>query len=345
MPVHLLTSPADLDRYEVWLKDSGLGNLWQSLEHKAYLEALGTEVRIYTSEDNGHPVDRSLSAGGIRASALVMIDRTTGGYCTWEIPRGPLCEVENGKRKTENFMKSLIETIIEDAKNNKCLALYVSPPNQEFFIHFPLSTFRSSRRLVHCEATRIIDLTLSEEEILSQMKQKGRYNIKVARKSGVTVKESTDIDAFYDLVQHTGKRDGFVSLSKKKYQAFLDHLPGSFLLLAYDKQTEPIAGVLSVIWGKRLIYYYGASNHAQRAKMAPYLLQWESMCIGKAKGCTEYDLLGIAPENANPDHPWTGISSFKEKFGGEVVTYPKEKMIVLKPMMYHLLRMKRAILG
>jgi lipid II:glycine glycyltransferase (peptidoglycan interpeptide bridge formation enzyme) len=69
------------------------------------------------------------------------------------------------------------------------------------------------------------------------------------------------------------------------------------------------------------------------------------MCIGKAKGCTEYDLLGIAPENANPDHPWTGISSFKEKFGGEVVTYPKEKMIVLKPMMYHLLRMKRAILG
>ena len=331
MPVHLLTSPADLDRYEVWLKDSGLGNLWQSLEHKAYLEALGTEVRIYTSEDNGHPVDRSLSAGGIRASALVMIDRTTGGYSTWDIPRGPLGD------GTE-----LLERIIDDAKKDKCLALYFSPIKP--IVGCRLSVVGSPRH-IHCEATRIIDLTKSEEDILSQMKQKGRYNIKVAKKSGVTVKESTDIDAFYDLVQHTGKRDGFVSLSKKKYQAFLDHLPGSFLLLAYDKQTEPIAGVLSVIWGKRLIYYYGASNHAQRAKMAPYLLQWESMCIGKAKGCTEYDLLGIAPENANPDHPWTGISSFKEKFGGEVVTYPKEKMIVLKPMMYHLLRMKRAILG
>ncbi len=337
MNITILTSPEDFKRYQQWLKNSNLGNLWQSLERKQYLEALGKEVRIYTSEDDGQ----------IRASALVMIDRTTGGFSTWEIPRGPVgpLGVENGKRKEDKVMEELMSTIIADAKKDKCLALYISPPNQEFFIHFPLSTFRSSRRLVHCEATRIIDLTQSEEGILSQMKQKGRYNIKVAKKNEITVKESTDIDAFYNLVTKTGKRDGFVHLPKKKYESFLNDLEGSFLLLAYDKQTEPIAGVLSVAWGQRGIYYYGASNHAERAKMAPYLLQWESMRFCKAKGCTEYDLLGIAPPESSEFHPWAGISSFKEKFGGEVVMYPKEKMIALKPMVYWLLEMKRKILN
>jgi len=185
------------------------------------------------------------------------------------------------------------------------------------------------------------------------------------------VKESRDIDAFYDLVTKTGKRDSFVHLSKAQYQAFLNDLPGSFLLLAYPPPTPnyqpqpPIAGVLNVVWEKRLIYYYGASNHEQRAKMAPYLLQWESMRYAKERGCTEYDLLGIAPEengkrktengkfffhfplsifHSSP-HQWSGISSFKEKFGGEVVMYPKEQMIVLKPIVYWLLKMKRKFFG
>ena len=80
MNTRILTSPEDLDRYDRWLKSSGLGNLWQSLERKAYLEALGKEVRIYVSEDDTH----------IHTSALDVTDRTTGGYCTWEIPRGPI---------------------------------------------------------------------------------------------------------------------------------------------------------------------------------------------------------------------------------------------------------------
>ena len=335
MNIKILETAEEFDRYDQWITLSGNGNLWQSLERKTYLEALGKDVRIYTLEDDGQ----------IRASALVMIDRTTGGYSTWEIPRGPIMNVECRMKNVE----LLLNTIIDDAKKDKCLALYISPLNEECFFHFPLSTFRSSRRLVHSEATRIIDLSKTEEEILAQMKQKGRYNIKVAQKNDVTVKESTDIDAFYDLVTKTGKRDGFTHLSKKQYQTFLDDLPGSFLLLAYDKQTEPIAGVLSVVWGERGIYYYGASNHAERAKMAPYLLQWESMRFCKARGCTEYDLLGIEKPHPKHEmrnmkkHPWEGISQFKEKFGGEVVTYPKEKMIVLRPVVYWLLQLKRAL--
>lgn len=178
------------------------------------------------------------------------------------------------------------------------------------------------------------------------MHQKGRYNIKVAQKNDVVIKKSDDIDAYYKLAQQTGGRDGFGIPSKKQLKAFLAHLPGSFLLLAHTAQsTQPIAGLIGTIYDHTGIYYYGASDYEHRALMAPYLLQWEAIRHCKKVGCTHYDLLGIAPSEAGADHPWSGISSFKEKFGGTVVTYPPEQQIVLKPVMQTLLKMKRKMMG
>jgi peptidoglycan pentaglycine glycine transferase (the first glycine) len=324
-----LTSDKELASYDNWITKNADGNLWQSLGRKQYLESLGKEVRIYALKDDGQ----------IHTSALVSIDTTTGGYSTWEIPRGPLLGL--GDRGLGVGMEELMERIIKDAKKEKCVALYLSPAQNLPPTPTPYSL---SPRHIHCEATRIVDLTQSEVDILAQMKQKGRYNIKVATKKEVSVKESKDIDAFYALVEKTGARDGFTHLSKKKYESFLSDLPGSFLLMAYDKESTPIAGVLSVVWNGNGIYYYGASDHAYRASMAPYLLQWESMMFCKSNGCTSYDLLGIAPEGSGHKHPWAGISSFKEKFGGEVKNYPAEKVIILKPLVYWMLQVKRKLL-
>ena len=371
MKVQLLATDSELNLYDKWIKSHPHGSLWQSLERKKYVEALGKEVRIYVAID----------ANKIVGSAMVVIDETAFNIRTWDIPRGPIVKMENGKLIIDNLLKM----IIGEAKKEKSLTLFFSPPFS--IINSQLSILsRPSNRHIHCEATRIIDLTKTEEEILAQMKPKGRYNIKVAKKSGVTVKESNDIDAFYKLVSETGGRDGFTSLPKSKYKTFLDKLDGSFLLLAYEPENkEPIAGVLSVIWppyapeiatepnnasesdseayngasgGKNKrglptvaprsgakvgIYYYGASSYAHRALMAPYVLQMESIRLCKNKGCQTYDLLGIAPTNSDDTHPWFGISKFKEKFGGIVVTYPPEQRILLRPMMNWMLNMKRRL--
>ncbi len=141
------------------------------------------------------------------------------------------------------------------------------------------------------------------------MKQKGRYNISVAQKHNVTVKESDDIDAFYGLVSQTGKRDAFGILPKKHYEKFLSDLSGSFLLIARHDE-KPIAALLGVAWDKKATYYYGASSYDHRALMAPYLIQWEAMRLCKQKGCTEYDLFGIKPPSESDNHPWSGVSAF-----------------------------------
>ncbi len=292
--------------------------MWQSLEWKEYQEALGRQTRLYGVLENDEIV----------ASALVVIDRTSFGLSAWDIPRGPIGDGA-----------PLLGTIVGDAKKDACLALTYSPLEP---IMIAGSTV--SGRHEQPEATRIVDISKDDESILAQMHQKGRYNIKVAQKNGVSVRQSQEIQAYYDLMKQTGERDRFGIKPLSHYKAFLERLPGTFLLLAYKDET-PIAGLLGCIYGNAGIYYYGASSHEYRAFMAPYLLQWEAIHYCKKQGCTSYDLLGVAPEGSSEGHPWAGISGFKEKFGGAFVTYPPERQIILKSFILKLLQFKRKLLG
>ena len=329
-----LSSPADLQDYDRWVKEHPEGTLWQSLEWKAYQEALGREVRIYADEVES-------GKWKVESSALVIIDRTTFGLNTWDIPRGPLGQAEH-----------LLKKIIEQAKSEKCLSLFNSPLDTTF--HFPLSTFLSPRT-EQPPATRLIDLQQGEEAILSQMKQKGRYNIRVAEKHGVQMRQSDDVEAWGGGAAEAARRDGFTAPPAARYRKFLESLPGAFLLLAYptpyaQRPTPPIAGLLGTQWNGTGIYYYGASDYEYRNLMAPYLLQWEAMKLCKARGCHTYDLLGISRPTTH-DSPstthdsWSGITRFKEQFGGTVVEYAPEQQILLKPWANKVLQWKRYILG
>jgi|CXWL01.1.fsa_nt_gi lipid II:glycine glycyltransferase (peptidoglycan interpeptide bridge formation enzyme) len=326
MDIRLLTSAEDFATYDRWVKAHPQANMWQSSGRMKYIATRGKKAAIYIIEN----------ASDWKASALVVIDRTKGNISTWEIPRGPLWTEEKAAQ-------DLVSYIVAEAKKQGAMSLYLSP-----ILPLPLldKGWGLSKRHVHAEATRILDISESEEHILAQMHQKGRYNIKVAQKNAVIVEQSIDIHSFAKLSKETSARDKFIAASGKQYESFLLHQPGSFLLLAYStKNSKPIAGLLGVTYEHTGIYYYGASDHEQRALMAPYLLQWEAIKLCKNLGCTHYDLLGIAPINAPGNHPWLGISDFKAKFGGSVVTYPPEQEMVLRPVMKRLLKLKRRIVG
>lgn len=185
--------------------------------------------------------------------------------------------------------------------------------------------------------TIMIDLSKSEDEILAQMKSKGRYNIKVAKKHAVTVEKSTDIVTFYDLVRTTTHRNKFTGHSKEYYEKFIKNLGTlSSLYLAYY-ENKPIAGIITTTHGDTCTYYYGASSSKHRNVMAPFLLQWTAMREAKEHGYKWYDLFGVAPKD-EPNHPWLGITQFKERFGGVRKEYFPTIDIPIHPLRYFLLR-------
>jgi lipid II:glycine glycyltransferase (peptidoglycan interpeptide bridge formation enzyme) len=324
MSVVTLTSPAELDAYRAWLNAHPQNNLWQSLERAAYCKAIGLQTKIFAVKDGER----------FRATALVTIDAGRMGTM-WEVPRGPLWNAGDDAAAQE-----LCDGILASARAEHVLAVYLSPMNP-----LPHMTgWKDSGRGVHAEATRVLNLECSEAELVAQMHPKGRYNIRVAEKNNVTVRESDDVQSFYAILKETGARDRFGILPRYRYQAFLGNQAGSFLLLA-EHNKVPVAGLLGVIYSKQGIYYYGASSYKYRNLMAPYALQWAAIQRCKAAGCVSYDLLGIAPLDGPDTHSWAGISEFKAKFGGTVVSYPKEQVAILRPWAFRALQLKRSVLG
>lgn len=187
--------------------------------------------------------------------------------------------------------------------------------------------------------TVLIDLTASEDELLARMKQKTRYNIRLAQKKGVSLRigNKEDLPTLYRMYAETSVRDGFVIRDEGYYQnvwnLFMENLPSSIsnpqspatnLPLPFTEpliafvNDEPVAAIFVFYFAGRAYYVYGMSRSAHREKMPTYLLQWEAMKRAKSYGCTVYDLWG-APEVFDETDSMWGVYRFKEGLGGTVV--------------------------
>jgi peptidoglycan pentaglycine glycine transferase (the first glycine) len=187
--------------------------------------------------------------------------------------------------------------------------------------------------------TVLIDLTPPEEEMLARMKQKTRYNIRLADRKGVSLRIGTldDLPMLYRMYAETSVRDGFVIRDDEYYQTVWNLFMGNALSLVSNLQSpltnyqlpfaefliaevnnEPLAAILVFYFAGRAYYVYGMSRNAHREKMPSYLLQWEAIKRAKALGCSVYDLWG-APEVFDERDSMWGVYRFKEGLGGKVV--------------------------
>lgn len=170
--------------------------------------------------------------------------------------------------------------------------------------------------------TRCIELLLSEEQILAQMKPKGRYNIGIAQRRGVSIMEDNStrgLADFYRIYKETTERQAIEPKPPGYFDALMSFFSGRHSSLFFaEYRGMRVATALVIYFGRRATYFFGGSRGIHRNVMAPYLLHFEIMRKAKALGYEWYDLWGIAP-NDDPNHPWRNITTFKSKFGGQEV--------------------------
>ncbi len=193
-----------------------------------------------------------------------------------------------------------------------------------------------------------IDLNGTEEQWLERMKQKCRYNIRLAQKKEVNVRPSSDLDAFVRLMEVTGGRDDFgvhsAAYYRRAYERF--HPAGHCELLVAEYQQKPLAALMVFARGSRAWYFYGASSDEERNRMPTYLLQFEAMRWAAARDCTTYDLWGVPDEDepvleaqfdTRSDGLW-GVYRFKRGFGGMIKRSAGAYDYVFQPLLYRLYR-------
>lgn len=188
--------------------------------------------------------------------------------------------------------------------------------------------------------TIFIDLTKSEDDLLKEMHEKTRYNIRLSEKKGVIIKENEDIETFIKLLTKTESRQGFYSHYPNYYRKLWKILRPEkmvYLLTAYLprealREVGPIASIMLFKYQDVLYYPYGGSDPNFKEYQASSLLHWEAIKLGKKLGCKTYDLWGTYKNSKDEKDPWFGIYRFKSGFGGEEVDFPPSFDVPLSPL-------------
>ena len=196
-----------------------------------------------------------------------------------------------------------------------------------------------SKEQVQFRNTLTINLTQDEDALLAGMKQKTRYNIRLAGRRGVTFREGTskDFELLYNMYAETSIRDGFVIRPPGYYQDAW----GNFMArnqavpLIAEVEGQSVAALMVYHYGQTAYYLYGMSREAHREKMPNHLLQWEAIRWAKAQGCSTYDFWG-APHEIESGASMYGVYRFKLGFGAELVRTPGAWDFAIKPVVYRL---------
>lgn len=241
--------------------------------------------------------------------------------------------------------KDILEALMKFGAENSCCFIQLEP-NQEksgadenVVKKFP--NLVKSKRPLFTKYTFYIDLTKTEDELMSIMKEKTRYNVRLALKKGVVVKEENNEEAFdiyLKLLSQTTKRDKFFSHNNKYHRLMWETLyPNNIAhLLVARYNNKPLAAWVLFVWHDFLYYAYGASSSEYREVMASNLMYFEAMKFGKKLGLSTFDLWGALGPNPDPKDPFYGFHRFKEGYGGRLVEFTGSYDLVLNKTFYSL---------
>lgn len=290
--------------HEFVVKNSADFGLLQSWEWGVLQATLGRKVLRFALMEH----DR------IIALAQVVRHKLKFGRSYFYLPRGPIViNDESLAIKQLEILELLFNEIKSLAKVEKAIFLRLDPAWKD---NEPLVKILKEAGLIFVgqvqpKSTFILDLSQSEDELLTNMKPKTRYNIKVAQKNEVKIdKGEKYFEEFWALMGQTAERNEIIPHPKNYYKKLLQILGENHLaelvVAKYDNQV--IAANIMISIGDWQVYFYGASDYQYRNKMAPYLLQWQAVLNAKISGAKYYDFWGI------DDLKWPGITRFKTGF-------------------------------
>lgn len=279
------------------------------------------------------------------------------GRCFLFTPRGPI--VDDPQLFTALVQSDTMAAIIKETKaifwrfeptlNVDLLNAEVSDMSE--FTEFKRQVGRVTDK--EPSTTLLLELTRPITELLSVMKQKTRYNIRLAAKKGVQIEIlnknngpdwSRLVEQFWMLLTETSDRHGIRHHTKEYYQTMFEVLGRSGLLeIAMARHNGDILAMnVNILFGDTVTYLHGAATHQKKNLMAPYALQWAVIQRAKAQGFRWYDFFGIGP-STDPTHPLQGVTRFKMGFGGQIVTFPGTWEFPFSPKWYTIYRTARRI--
>ena len=335
--MRLLENKTDEEQYTKFLQNHERCNFQQSLEWARVKTSWKREVILAEDEDKN-----------IIGSLMVWVRKIPVFGNIMYSARGPVCDIHDME-----VLQQLAEGAKELAKKYDAIVLRIEPDIKSddedfknimlqlgFSIKDDAKNFREEIQPRY--VFRLDTKGKTEDEIFKAFHQKTRYNVRLATKKGVTIKDGTreDLKDFHKIMITTGIRDGFITRPLEYFEKMYDELGPEHMkvLLAYY-EGKPIAGVIPIMYGNKTWYLYGASSNEHRNLMPNYLLQWEMIKIALNRKSDIYDLRGVPgiADNSN------GLYRMKKGFGAEYTEFVGEVYMAFKPLKYNMYKVSEKL--
>ncbi len=277
-----------------------------------------------------------------RKAMGVDVVKTRDGYISFHhIPHTPwtIGYFPKGTLPTKETMRSLLKI----GKEKRAIFIQLEPNVLSDF-KFQILNFkllRPSHRPLFTKYTFVLDLTKSEEDIVKNMHPKTRYNIRLAQRHGVTIREDNSNEAFaryLALTRETTGRQGFYAHNERYHTTMwrIMREAGIAHLFTATHQDKTLAAWIVFVHNNTVYYPYGASSRENREVMAPTLLLWEIAQWAKKRGLKNFDLWGSLGPNPDRRDPWFGFHRFKQGFNPALVEFIGSYDLVIRPFFYRL---------
>ena len=330
----------DKKAYKEFLESNERCNFQQSLEWGKVKTAWKNEI-VLSKNKNGQIVG---------AMSVLIRKMPIFGNLMY-ISRGPICDIHD-----EKVLSDLNDGLKELAKRYKAFTLKWEPDIKSddeefrkiaaklgFRIKDDAKDFSEGIQPRYVFRLDIKDKT--EDEIFAAFHQKTRYNVRLATKKGVVIKEGTreDLKDFHKIMEVTGKRDDFMIRPLSYFEKMYDELaPNHLKLTMAYYEDKPISGIIDIIYGNKIWYLYGASSNEHRNLMPNYLLQWEMIKYSIKHKKDMYDFRGVVGV-VDESHPQYGLYRFKKGFNAEFTEFIGELYINYKPLTYKMYKISEKL--
>lgn len=321
-----------IKEYTDFIKNHEKASFLQTFEWANVKNAWDHEVVI--SRDQDGKINGSISV----LIRKIPIFKNTLMYA----PRGPICNEDD----KETFNK-LIDGIDYLAKKYKAFMFKFDADVE--YSHEEFKKLLKTRKIKLLgkvkDATQLMQPRYvcrtnikgkTEDEVFQGFHSKTRYNIRLATKKGVTIREGTreNLKDFKEIMDVTGERDGFFIRSLEYFEQIWDSLaPNNIKILFADYEGKPVAVVMDIIFGNKVWFLYGGSLNEYRNVMPAYLIQWEMIKWAIENKCEIYDFRGISA--TDEEHKNEGLWRFKKGFSAELIRLI-EGYKVYNPFIYFL---------
>lgn len=307
MPFVDLKNTRELQRYNDFIANTEGANITQTTfwgEVKS-----GWSYKALYIEKNGE----------IRAAILILIKKLPLiPYYLFYSPKGPVCDFND-----RELLKELLKEVGDYAKKKKAFMLKFDPELLEGFdymdklsgMHLNIRCKNKSLKdYIQPKHNMVLNLeNKTEEELLQEFSSKTRYNINLADRKGVKVfydETKAAVPIFYNIHKVTGERDGFIIRNQSYFENLIETLPKDSTRIYYTKHEEDfLSAAITINFGGKSWYMYGASSNVKRNLMPSYIMQWEMIKWALSRGMKKYDFGGVfefTKEN--------GLFKFKEGF-------------------------------